>query len=279
MPRSGGCGADITRAFSQYLSPVLVERLAAIPSQLKLGGERRTLSILFCDVRGFTTISETLKDDPERLTALINRLLNAAVGRRARERRHDRQIYRRLPSWRSGTRRSTIPTMPSTRSEPRSRMLEALETLNAELRREADGSGSKPHVLRIGIGINTGDCVVGNMGSARRFDYSALGDAVNLASRLEGETKNYGVSILLGERDRRTGCGEALAWSSSTASASRARPRPTRIFNGGADADAEAMALHADAARRFLCRSGWRLGRAIRDAGEKLPALAGYYRG
>ena len=62
------CGADIMRAFSQYLSPALVERLATDPSQLKLGGERRTLSILFCDVRGFTTISETLKDDPEQLT-------------------------------------------------------------------------------------------------------------------------------------------------------------------------------------------------------------------
>src|SRR5690606_14611928 len=66
---------EIVRAFSQYLSPALVERLARDPSQLKLGGERRTLSILFCDVRGFTTIAETMKDDPEQLTTLINRLL------------------------------------------------------------------------------------------------------------------------------------------------------------------------------------------------------------
>ena len=78
-----------------------------------------------------------------------------------------------------------------------------METLNAELRREADGNGSKPHVLKIGIGINTGDCVVGNMGSSRRFDYSVLGDSVNLASRLEGESKNYGVPLLVGEQTAR----------------------------------------------------------------------------
>ena len=76
MPPSAGCRRSITRAFWQYLSPVLVERLAAEPSRLRLGGERKTLSILFSDVRGFTTISEALKDEPERLTGLMHRLLN-----------------------------------------------------------------------------------------------------------------------------------------------------------------------------------------------------------
>jgi adenylate cyclase len=79
-------------------------------------------------------------------------------------------------------------------------MLSAMDGLNASLRREAQAAGRTHHELRIGIGINTGECVVGNMGSTSRFDYSALGDAVNLAARLEGESKNLGVSLLLGEK-------------------------------------------------------------------------------
>lgn len=79
-------------------------------------------------------------------------------------------------------------------------MLEAMATLNADLRAEAAAAGTSYHMLRIGIGINTGDCVVGNMGSSQRFDYSVLGDAVNLASRLEGASKTYGVPLLIGER-------------------------------------------------------------------------------
>src|SRR5690606_31894885 len=79
-------------------------------------------------------------------------------------------------------------------------MLDAMTALNAELEREAAAAGTAHHALRIGIGINTGDCVVGNMGSSQRFDYSVLGDAVNLASRLEGASKAYGVPLLIGER-------------------------------------------------------------------------------
>ncbi len=193
---------DITRAFSRYLSPALVERLANDPSQLKLGGERRTLTILFCDVRGFTTISERLKDDPEQLTALINRLLTP-LSEIVLESGGtiDKFIGDCLMAfWNAPL---DDPHHASHAVGAALRMLEAMETLNAELRREADGNGTKPHVLRIGIGINTGDCVVGNMGSSRRFDYSVLGDSVNLASRLEGESKNYGVPLLVGEQTAR----------------------------------------------------------------------------
>ncbi len=86
-------------------------------------------------------------------------------------------------------------------------MIRALDPLNAELAAEAAEKGEAPLELRIGIGINTGDCVVGNMGSDRRFDYSVLGDAVNLASRLEGQTKNYDVPLLLGSETARLAAG------------------------------------------------------------------------
>jgi adenylate cyclase len=181
------------------LSPALVQRLANDPSQLKLGGERRTLTILFCDVRGFTTISEALKDDPEQLTALINRLLTP-LSEIVLESGGtiDKYIGDCLMAfWNAPL---DDPHHSSHAVGTALRMLDAIEHLNEELAREAAMLGTEPRVLKIGIGINTGDCVVGNMGSSRRFDYSVLGDCVNLASRLEGESKNYGVPLLIGEQ-------------------------------------------------------------------------------
>lgn len=192
----------ITRAFSQYLSPVLVERLANDPSKLKLGGEKRTLTVLFCDVRGFTTISERMKDDPQRLTALVNRLLNplSDVVMKAGG-TIDKYIGDCIMAfWNAPL---DDPDHATHAVAAALEMVRALDPLNAELVAEAAEKGETPLELRIGIGINTGDCVVGNMGSDRRFDYSVLGDAVNLASRLEGQTKAYGVSLLLGSETAR----------------------------------------------------------------------------
>jgi len=197
---------EIVRAFSQYLSPALVERLARDPSQLKLGGERRTLSILFCDVRGFTTIAETMKDDPEQLTTLINRLLTPLSDIvLSHGGTIDKYIGDCLMAfWNAplDDGRHAVHAVAAALD-----MLEAMTALNAELEREAT-AGTAHHPLRIGIGINTGDCVVGNMGSSQRFDYSVLGDAVNLASRLEGASKAYGVPLLLGERTATLAAGD-----------------------------------------------------------------------
>ncbi|WP_373414331.1 CHASE2 domain-containing protein [Ensifer aridi] len=190
---------EITRAFSQYLSPALVERLAQDPSQLKLGGERRTLTILFCDIRGFTTIAEDMKDDPEGLTTLVNRLLTPLSEAVLNEGGTiDKYIGDCLMAFWNAPLDDPDHAIHAVRAARG--MLTELVRLNKELAAEAKAAGRPPKSLRIGIGINTGECIVGNMGSARRFDYSALGDAVNLASRLEGASKDYGVPLLLGER-------------------------------------------------------------------------------
>jgi adenylate cyclase len=188
----------ITRAFSQYLSPALVERLARDPSQLRLGGEVRALTILFCDIRGFTTIAEGMKGDPERLTTLINRLLTPlSEVVMAHGGTIDKYIGDCLMAfWNAPL---DDPDHATHAVEAALGMMQALEDLNGELRAEAEARGETTIALRIGIGINTGHCVVGNVGSERRFDYSALGDAVNLASRLEGASKELGVPLVVGQ--------------------------------------------------------------------------------
>lgn len=188
----------ITRAFSQYLSPPLVERLARDPSQLRLGGEVRTLTILFCDIRGFTTISETMKDDPEGLTRLINRLLTPLsevvleTGGTI-----DKYIGDCIMAFWNAPLDDPDHAVHAVRAALG--MFDALNALNAEFVAEAEGTGRPALKLGIGIGVNTGECVVGNMGSTSRFDYSALGDSVNLAARLESASKDVGAPLLIGE--------------------------------------------------------------------------------
>jgi adenylate cyclase len=184
----------VSEAFSRYLSPDLVAQLARDPSALKLGGERRNLSILFCDVRGFTTLSEKLKDEPERLTTLINRLLDPlSEAVLAEGGTIDKYIGDCVMAFWNAPLPS--PDHPLKAARAAMRMLEAVEILNEELRQEM---GEHAPRFAIGVGINTGDCVVGNVGSRWRYDYSVLGDTVNLAARLESLSKEYGVSIVLG---------------------------------------------------------------------------------
>ncbi|MDF1750225.1 MAG: adenylate/guanylate cyclase domain-containing protein [Alphaproteobacteria bacterium] len=188
---------QIRSAFSHYLSPDLVAQLADQPERLKLGGEAKTLTFLFCDVRGFTTISESFKGNPQGLTLLINRFLtpltDCILSRRGTIDKYMGDCI--MAFWNAPL---DVPDHPKSACEAALSMFESLQILNTARQAEAEESGDVFLPLNIGIGVNTGDCVVGNMGSAQRFDYSVLGDAVNLASRLEGQSKSYGVGIVLG---------------------------------------------------------------------------------
>lgn len=192
----------IRSAFGQYLSPVLVEQLAQKPDKLVLGGERREMTILFSDMRGFTSISELFKDDPQSLTALMNSFLtpltNAIIENSGTIDKYMGDAI--MAFWNAPLYDSDHEVHAC---QAALEMLERLDRLNKERQEQARSSGTRFIPLEIGIGINTGTCVVGNMGSNLRFDYSVLGDSVNLASRLQGQCKSYGVPIIVGQTTAR----------------------------------------------------------------------------
>jgi adenylate cyclase len=189
--------AQVRNAFSHYMSPALVKKLAEHPDALKLGGEMKPMTILFCDIRGFTTISEQY--DAEGLTRFINRFLtpmtNIILERHGTIDKYIGDCI--MAFW-------NAPLDDSRHAEHGCRsalaMVEGLKALNAQREREARDAGAKFLPVQIGIGLNTDICCVGNMGSDQRFDYSVLGDGVNLASRLEGQSKTYGMTIVIGEK-------------------------------------------------------------------------------
>ncbi|MFA7430037.1 MAG: adenylate/guanylate cyclase domain-containing protein [Rhodospirillaceae bacterium] len=190
---------QVRDAFSRYMSPALVERLAADPTQLKLGGEMRDMTLLFCDVRGFTTISEQF--DAQGLTRLINKFLtpmtNVILDRKGTI---DKYMGDCIMAFWNAPLDDEAHAANACRSALA--MIETMKDVNVHLEAEAIQEGRKHIPLAVGIGLNSGQVCVGNMGSDQRFDYSVLGDAVNLASRLEGQSKTYGVVIVIGESTR-----------------------------------------------------------------------------
>ena len=189
--------SKVRTAFSQYLAPAMVEKLAQSSESLVLGGERKEMTFLFSDIRGFTAISEKYQKDPEGLTDLINQVLTVLSNEiLATEGTIDKYM---------GDCIMAFWNAPTDQPDHRDRALQAafamqkaLTNLNLDLER------SEQDTLSVGIGINSGQCIVGNMGSEDRFDYTVLGDAVNLASRLEGQCSHYGFEMILGEETAKT---------------------------------------------------------------------------
>ena len=184
--------SKVRTAFSQYLAPEMVSRLAESSESLKLGGEKKIMTFLFSDIRGFTAISESYKSNPEELTELINKLLTVLSNEILdNEGTIDKYMGDCIMAfWNAPTDQENHTDLALKASFD---MEKALENFNIEFQKE------KGMELKIGIGINTGECIVGNMGSEKRFDYTVLGDPVNLASRLEGQSGTYGFQRILGQ--------------------------------------------------------------------------------
>jgi len=184
---------QIKKQFGTYLSPAMVEKLQKDPSLLKLGGETRELSIMFTDVRGFTAISEHYGEDVQGLTKIMNRYMTAMTAKIIEnEGTLDKYIGDAQMAFWNAPLDDKDHALNAVKTGLE--MLDDLDRFNEEVTKEGIPA------FGMGLGINTGSVVVGNMGSSQRFDYTCLGDSVNLASRLEGQSKNYGVRIILGNR-------------------------------------------------------------------------------
>jgi adenylate cyclase len=184
---------QIKKQFGTYLSPALVEKLQKNPELLRLGGETRELSIMFTDVRGFTTISEHYGNDVQGLTKIMNRYMTAMT---AKIIQNDGTLDKYIGDAQMAFWNAPLDDADHAKHAVKTalEMLGDLERFNKEIATE----GVPP--FGMGLGINTGSVVVGNMGSSQRFDYTCLGDTVNLASRLEGQSKPYHVKMVIGPK-------------------------------------------------------------------------------
>ena len=187
---------QIKKQFEHYLDPRMVKKLQKDPSLLKLGGETRYMTFMFCDIRGFTPISEQYKDNPAELTKLINRFLTRmtnviiANGGTVDKFMGDCiMAFWNAPLDTENHQMLAVLTASQMQSE--------LAMLNEQLTAE-----SLPNI-KVGIGINSGEALVGNMGSDQRFDYSVIGDPVNLAARLESASKTLGHTLIVGEATKK----------------------------------------------------------------------------
>ena len=183
---------QIKKQFEHYLEPKMVKKLQQNPDLLKLGGETKELTFLFCDIRGFTPLSEKYQKNPADLTKVINKFLTPMTEIIMK---NGGTIDKYMGDCIMAFWNAPIDT-PKHKELAITSALEMMDKLDYLNNMNGFGDQNK---INIGIGINTGKCIVGNMGSKQRFDYSVIGDPVNLASRLEGVSKNYDATLVVGE--------------------------------------------------------------------------------
>jgi len=263
----------VRNAFGQYLAPELVEVIAKNPKELQLGGVVKPLTVMFTDIRDFTSISEGLSQTPQLLTHLINRFLTTMSS----------LIYNRkgtidkyigdciMAFWNAPTdlenheRLSCLAALD---------MQKAIKELNHSLKNDPELKGVWSSQLAMGIGLNTGETLVGNIGSDQRFNYSALGDAVNVAARLEGQTKFYGVDILLGAQTAEAASDMAMLEIDLIALKGKAEPERIYVLMGDNDKaiDADFLSGKAMHERMLEAYKGQNWGLAI-DQLNRLEAV------
>ncbi len=269
----------VKTAFSHYISPDFMEEVSAHPEKLKLGGEVRDLSVMFTDIRNFTAISEQMT--PEELIRTMNDFLTPMT-ERVMENRGTIDKY-------MGDAMMAFWNAPLNDAEHASHacrtallMREALKPVNDALHLRAQETGRKFHELKAGIGIHSGLCAVGNMGSKQRFAYSALGDTVNLASRLEGQTKQYGISVMISHATRAQAPAFAAIEVDLLAVKGREAPEAVYALLGAEDmAAAPDFKVFADTHARMLAAyraQNWDEALALADTCQSLhPDLQGLY--
>jgi adenylate cyclase len=260
-------------AFDRYLSPELVRRITDDPSRLELGGEVREMTVLFCDIRGFSHISEQMgpQEIIRFMIAFLTPMTDLLLARRATIDKYIGDAI--LAFWNAPL---DDPDQHENAARAALEMIERLERLNETM--PAQKNASWPGRVEIGIGLNAGPCCVGNMGSAQRLSYSLIGDTVNLASRIEGLTKAYGVRILMGEELARALPDFATLEVDRVRVVGREKPATIHALLGDEGlARSPAFAAFADRHARLLDDyRGRRWDEAEQALGENEEAAAGY---
>lgn len=272
---------QIKNAFSRYMSPEVVTQLAEDPRQLALGGQNRDMTLLFSDVQGFTSISE--KYDAEGLTTLINKVLTPLTEAVLR-------TGGTVDKYMGDSIMAFWNAPLDDADHARNACLAALgigaaiAPLNEVLAADARELGHEYTPIKVGVGINSGICCVGNMGSDLRFDYSVLGDTVNTAARLEGQTRTYRVANVIGETSFKK--ARDLAFLELDFVRVVGKTQPVRIYTLLGDeahaTSAEFTALaeaHGDMIAAYRAQQWDTAARALETAGSLNPGLelSGFY--
>jgi len=260
-------------AFGQYLSPTMVQDIDAAGGAVSLGGKTAEISILFLDIRGFTRLSEKLADDPARLTSVVNIIMDRAT---AIVLEHGGTLDKYI-----GDALMAFWNAPVAQDDHAARAIRAaialeknLPAINAAIRRDI---GPLPS-LKVGIGIASGTVVVGNLGSSFRFSYSCMGDAVNLAARLEALSKETGLAISIAEATATDAGGEDLIEIDRITL--RGMKRSTRVFSP-LSLETKTRRLHEELQQQRACGNRRGTAHSLRQlkASRDYPAsLVAYYR-
>ncbi len=253
----------VRRAFGQYVAPELLAKLEQAPQSMRLGGEIRPLTILFMDVRDFTPISEGLS--PSELVDFMNHLFSALTDAIQSELGTiDKYIGDAIMAfWNAPL---DIPEHPVRACRAALKMRAVLADLNG---RDAFGlqqRGGKRPIVKIGIGLHTGEACVGNMGSQRRFNYSVMGDVVNTTSRIESSSKEVGADIVISEETTRAVPG--FAFLEAGALSLKGKSQPVKLYALVGDEQTAATAEFAQLARRH--------GELLDAIAQSLPAEAAH---
>lgn len=254
----------IKKQFGTYLSPAMVERLQNNPELLRLGGETRELSIMFTDVRGFTAISEHYGSNVQGLTVIMNRYMTAMTRSILNNGGTlDKYIGDAQMAFWNAPLDDAMHAHNAVRTAIE--MLSNLKQFNEEIAKEGVPA------FGMGLGINTGSVVVGNMGSDQRFDYTCLGDSVNLASRLEGQSKPYGVDLVLGSRTAEL-VKDIHAVTELDCIAVKGKQEGVKIYTLGCETEEHKQFL------KFYYAGEWKNALILlENLKEKNPALKKYY--
>jgi adenylate cyclase len=266
--------------FGRFVSPAVVARLAEHPEAIQLGGLQRELTLMFCDIRAFTTLSEGLS--AVELTHFLNEYLtpmtDAVLGELGTV---DKYMGDAIMAFWNAPLDDSAHAAHAVRAALK--MRKTLAELNRRWAESASPTNRVFHTVKFGVGLNTGECCVGNLGSTRRFDYSAIGDEVNVASRLEGASKALGVDIVASAPTRRE--APDFAWLEIDRVLLKGKTVPTAVFALAGAADFAASApfvelskLHDEILAAYRARDFLAAGRLAIEAASLAPQeLRGLY--